>query len=204
VALIDRQMRLFIATDPPEEARQVLAATICDLEQAIPNGVRWVQPHRIHLTVKFLGNVPATMVDDLLAAMQQAASDFQDGRFNLSLSKLGVFPDRIRPRVLWAGVQGDLGCLENLHRAVDRGVSRLGFSLDRGPFRPHFTLGRPRNAVSKPGLGVIGDTIAGWPSLPPVTWEVDSVHLMHSVAEPGRIEYILLGSSSLRRFDADG
>lgn len=193
---IEPGIRLFIATDPPEEARQVLADTIRDLEQAIPNGVRWVQPHRIHLTLKFLGNVPPAKVDGILAAMQQASNDFPDGNFNLSLSKLGVFPDQYRPRVLWAGVQGDLGPLENLHHAVDHAVSPLGFPVDRGPYRPHLTLGRPRNAVAKPGLGEIGATVATWPSLRPVTWKVDSVHLMHSVFEPGRIEYVRLGSAS--------
>jgi 2'-5' RNA ligase len=199
-ARIEPGIRLFIATDPPDEARQVLADTIRDLELAIPDGVHWVQTHRIHLTLKFLGNVPPSMVDGvdgILAAMQQASNDFSDGNFNLSLSKLGVFPDQSRPRVLWAGVQGDLGPLESLHHAVDHAVSRLGFSADRGPYRPHLTLGRPRNAVAKQRLGVIGETVANWPSLRPVTWEVDAVHLMHSVSEPGRIEYVRLGSASL-------
>jgi 2'-5' RNA ligase len=197
MAQIEPRIRLFIATDPRDEAREVLADTIRDLEQAIPNGVRWVQPHRLHLTVKFLGNVPSSTVDDILAAMHQVASDFPKGNFNLSLSRLGVFPDQTRPRVLWAGVQGDLCPLENLHHAVDRRVSALGFSMDRGRFRPHLTLGRPRNAVSRQRLGVIGETIANWPALQPVTWKVGSVHLMRSISEPDRIEYVLLGSALL-------
>jgi 2'-5' RNA ligase len=197
MATIEPRIRLFIATEPPDEARQVLADTIRDLEQAIPNGVRWVQPHRLHLTVKFLGNVPASTVDGILAAMHQAATDFPEGNFNLSLSRLGVFPEQTRPRVVWAGVQGDLGPLNNLHHAVDHRVSALGFSVDRGPYRPHLTLGRPRNAVSRQRLEVIGETIASWPTLRPVNWKVDAVHLMHSVSEPDRIEYVLLGSASL-------
>ena len=193
----DDQIRLFIATDPPEEARQVMAETIQGLEQAIPNAVRWVQPHRIHLTVKFLGDVATSVVDGVLGAMQQATNNRQDGKFNLSLSRLGVFPDRSRPRVLWAGVQGDLDILEDLHRSVDSAVSKLGFSLEKGPYRPHLTLGRSRNGVPQQRLGVIGEVISNWPPLPPVQWQVDSIHLMQSVSEPGRIEYVTLGSASL-------
>ncbi|MDA0734703.1 MAG: RNA 2',3'-cyclic phosphodiesterase [Chloroflexi bacterium] len=195
MAATDHQIRLFIAIDPPEEARQVLAETIQGLEQAIPNGVRWVQPHRIHLTVKFLGNVSTSVVDDILTAMQQATNDCPDGNFTLSLSGLGVFPESSRPRVLWAGVQGDLNSLEKLHLAVDRAVSRLGLSLDKGPYRPHLTLGRPRDSVPQQLRGVIGETISNWPSLGPVTWPVESIHLMQSVSEPGRLEYVTLGSS---------
>lgn len=195
MAATDHQIRLFIAIDPPEETRQVLAETIQGLEQAIPNGVRWVQPHRIHLTVKFLGNVSTSVVDHVLAAMQQATNDCQNGKFNLKLAGLGVFPESSRPRVLWAGVQGDLNSLEKLHLAVDRAVSRLGLSLDKGPYRPHLTLGRPRDSVPQQLRGVIGETISNWPSLGQVTWPVESIHLMQSVSEPGRLEYVTLGSS---------
>jgi 2'-5' RNA ligase len=197
MAVTDQQIRLFIAIDPPEETRQVLAETINELEKSIPNGVRWVQPHRIHLTVKFLGNVSNSALDDILAAIEQASNDFQDGNFNLNLLGLGVFPNRSRPRVLWAGVQGNLDSLEKLHHAVDSAVSRLGFSLDQGPYRPHLTLGRPRNGVPQQRLSLIGDTIFNWPYLRSVIWPVDSVHLIQSVSEPGRVEYITLGSASL-------
>lgn len=197
MAVTDQQIRLFIAIDPPEEARQVLAETINELEKSIPTGVRWVQPHRIHLTVKFLGDVSNSALDDLLAAIEQASNDFLDGNFDLNLFGLGVFPNRSRPRVLWAGVQGNLDSLEKLHHAVDSAVSRLGFSLDQDPYRPHLTLGRPKNGVPQQRLSLIGDTIFNWPYLRPVIWPVDSVHLIQSVSEPGRVEYITLGSASL-------
>ena len=197
MAVTDQQIRLFIAIDPPEEAKQILAETINELEKSIPKGVRWVQPHRIHLTVKFLGNVSNSALDDILTAIEQASDDFQDGNFNLNLFGLGVFPNRSRPRVLWGGVQGDLDSLKKLHHEVDSAVSRLGFSLDQGPYQPHMTLGRPRNSVPQQRLSLIGDTISNWPSLRPVTWKVDSVHLIQSVSEPSRVEYITLGSAPL-------
>jgi 2'-5' RNA ligase len=197
MAVTDQQIRLFIAIDPPEEAKQVLAETINELEKSIPKGVRWVQPHRIHLTVKFLGNVSNSALDDILTAIEQASNDFQDGNFNLNLFGLGVFPNRSRPRVLWAGVQGDLDSLKKLHHEVDSAVSRLGFSLDQGPYQPHMTLGRPRNSVPQQRLSLIGDTISNWPSPRPVTWQVDSVHLIQSVSEPSRGEYITLGCAPL-------
>lgn len=196
MAITEQQIRLFIATDPPEDARQVLAETIQDLEKTFPNGVRWVQPHRIHLTVKFLGNVSISAVDNILAAVQQASNNFQSGKFNLTLSGLGVFPDISRPRVLWASVQGDLDALEILHLSVDNEVSRLGFSRDKGPYRPHLTLGRPRNGVQPQALRTIGETVSNWPSLRPVTWQANAIHLMQSVSEPGRVEYVTLGSAT--------
>ena len=167
------------------------------MEKAIPAGVRWVQPHRIHLTVKFLGDVSESALYDILASIEQAPYNFQGGNFNLSLSRLGIFPNPNRPRVLWAGVQGDLDSLNKLHHTVDSAVSSVGFSLDRGPYKPHLTLGRPRNNIPQQHLSIIGNTISNWPSLQPVRWTVDSVHLIQSVSEPGRVEYITLGSASL-------
>jgi 2'-5' RNA ligase len=189
---------VFIAIDPPEEVKGALANTINELEQAIPDVVRWVRPTGIHLTLKFLGDVNTEVVDGgIPAAMGQALEDFQDEKFQLSLSDLGIFGDQRRPRVIWAGVQGDLDSLEKLQRSVDDAVFKLGFSREKAPFRPHLTLGRVRDNVSPSARRPMAEAIFNREPLPSIAWDVDAIHLIHSNLRPEGATYTTLGSSYL-------
>ncbi len=123
-----KTVRVFVALDLPDLAKAVLRQTVQELESVLPSGVRWVDPGGIHLTLKFLGDVDAGRVDLLLAAMDKAARGFASCSFPLSLSGLGVFPNAREPRVLWAGVEGDLEALGRLQMLMDEALSEVGFA----------------------------------------------------------------------------
>ncbi len=197
MAATDQRIRLFVAIYPSEDARQSLGETIGELERATPDLGRWVRPERIHLTLRFFGDVPRFDVDGILSAMNAAPAAFGRGGFQLHLSSLGAFGSANSPRVIWAGVDGNMAALRELHGALDRELVRAGFSPDRQPYRPHLTLGRPRNARSRPGGRALSNTIFGWPTLPSAAWQVDAFHLIHSVLPPEPSEYICLGSTPL-------
>ena len=190
-------VRVFIALDIPLKAKNVLAETISHLKLEIPSGVRWVDPGGVHLTLKFLGNIDSTVVDDVLSAMKQASQEFNSQKFRLKLSGLGLFPNDKRPRVLWAGTDGDLEALETLQGHVDGAVSTLGFSREKQPFRPHLTIGRVRDSVPPPGRRRIGATIAAT-LLPAIdAWEVDAMHLIRSTLTPNGAIYTSIGTVPL-------
>ena len=190
-------VRVFIALDLPQDAKEVLAETIGQLRSVIPSGVRWVDPWGIHLTLKFLGNVDTSVVDDILAAMRVASENYSGPKFSLTLSALGLFPNIKQPRVLWAGADGDLDTLTSLQTLVDEAVSRLGFSPEKRPFRPHLTLGRVQDGVPPGGRRSIGEA-AVKALLPPVAaWEVDSMHLIRSTLTPQGAIYTSLGTVAL-------
>ena len=193
----EETVRVFIALDIPQDAKDALAETIRQLRSIIPSGVRWVDPQGIHLTLKFLGNVDTSVVGDILAAMKTASENYDGPKFSLTLSDLGVFPNDRRPRVLWAGADGDLDALETLQTLVDEAVSRLGYSRERRPFRPHLTIGRVQDGVPQGPRRIIGEAVVKT-QLPPVTaWEVDNIHLIRSTLTPQGAIYTSLGSVPL-------
>lgn len=137
-------MRCFVAIDLPADVRGALGAAGDDLRVVAPRAdVRWVGAAALHLTLKFLGEVPeerVAAIRDSLAAIAAATR-----QMTLTCAGLGVFPGPSRPRVVWAGITDGLRELGSLAAAVERAVEPLGFAPERRPFRGHVTLGRVRS-----------------------------------------------------------
>ena len=190
----DTKIRMYIAVRVPANVKATLQGAVDCLESLVPNQVRWVNPDTIHLTLKFLGNVPASRTSRILAAMEKAAGQFNGGGFRLGLGGLGTFGRNRDVRVFWCGVQGETEKLEELHRLVDSALEDAGFDPDHPPYRPHITLGRARS--HRGGLNMTGqaDTLKGWQPPAPVYWEVDRMHLVHSILGYGPPRHIPLGS----------
>lgn len=141
-------MRLFIALNLPEEVQQALWAAVAPLRDlGLP--VKWVRPEGIHLTLKFLGEVPEAREGEFVAALGRAAVGAR--ALALALGGFGVFPDFRRPRVLWVGVAPD-PALELLQDRVEREFAPLGFPTEAQTFRPHLTLGRAARDFRSGGL----------------------------------------------------
>ena len=110
-----------------------------------------VQPSGIHLTLKFLGSTDARLVPDILTGLDRSLQGAQAPE--LSLSGLGMFPNSRNPRVLWAGVSGDLDTLEDWYERVESLMVGLGWgggaaTIPAAPYagsskRPGIS-GRPR------------------------------------------------------------
>ncbi len=188
-------LRAFIAIHLSQEARLQLSDTIRSLGSEIPNGVRWVDPEGIHLTLKFLGDIDPALVEDVLRAMQQAASGSLP--FQLHLNGLGVFPNQRRPRVLWAGLGGDLDALGALQEKLEAAMSGLNFPRERRTFNPHLTLGRVRDGVSAVARQRIGAVVSSGSLDGADSWPVNAVHLMRSILTSDGAVYSSLGSVSL-------
>ncbi len=191
------KVRVFVALDLPQSIKELLEATIRQLEVALPQGIRWVNPAGIHLTLKFLGDVDSEMVGGLLAAMDQAAARFRQPNLTLGLSELGVFPNHREPRVLWAGVAGEIAALSRLQQSVDTAIADLGFARERRPFRPHLTLGRVRDRTGPAERLRIGRTVSQFSLPDSSSWQVQEVHLIQSVLTPRGAIYSSLGRRPL-------
>ena len=153
----DGTLRTFIALPLPAEWTLDLGSVIGNLRSGTSGAVRWVQPSGIHLTLKFLGPTDARMVPEILSGLVASLQGAQAPE--LSLSGLGTFPNNRNPRVLWAGVTGELDILENLYTRVETLMVGLGWSAERRPFRPHLTLGRVRDRASSADRKKIGTAI---------------------------------------------
>lgn len=131
-------MRLFVALTPPPEVQREIWEAFAPLRRR-PLPVKWVQPDGVHLTLKFLGEVPEERSAELSEALEQAAVGARS--ISLLVRGAGVFPDLERPRVFWAGVEAD-PAIELLQHQVERVFAPLGFPTEARAFRPHLTLGR--------------------------------------------------------------
>lgn len=105
--------------------------------------VRWVAPENIHLTLRFLGDTAEDMLPRVAAELDAVAQNFQP--FSLYLDQLGCFPNRKRPRVIWASLSGDLKTLNALQSGIETTVQSLGWEADNRPFRAHVTIGRMKD-----------------------------------------------------------
>jgi len=136
-------MRLFVALHLDPEIRsqlRVALAQLRPLDRAA--AVKWVEADAIHLTLRFLGEVPAPQVAALLAAFGAAIRGLPAPA--IALGGVGAFPDLRRPRVLWAGLVTPGTALADLQRAVEAVAVGAGWEPEGRAFQPHLTLGRVR------------------------------------------------------------
>jgi len=139
-------MRLFVAVDLPDEARQAIA--VRQKLWAGPlsksrDGLKLVEPPRMHLTLLFIGEAREGSVPAIVESMSAPASV---APFDVTFGGVGVFPLRGAPRVLWIGITDGAAHLERLQREVAERVRAAGVAFDDRPFHPHLTLGRWRGA----------------------------------------------------------
>jgi len=132
-------MRAFVAVTIPKPFRDALAGEAASLAR-VSRHIRTVAPENLHLTLAFLGNIPAQSTDSVRSGMQAAVR----GRhpFSIGFSGGGTFPEAREPRVAWAGISGETEALRDLQAAVLEAVRGLGLRVDRRPFSPHVTLAR--------------------------------------------------------------
>lgn len=162
----------------------------------LPTGIRWVDPAGIHLTLKFLGDIDQSLVQDVMGSIARACETATP--FSLNLTGLGVFPNPRQPRVVWAGVGGDFGPLRSLQERVDAAVHDLGFALERRAFNPHLTLGRVRDNVAPKLRSQIGSTVTSSTFQASESWRVEETHLIQSNLSPQGATYTSLGSEPFR------
>ena len=189
------QIRSFIAIPVPRAGIKVLEDAVEKLESELGKNVRWVRPESIHLTLKFMGDIPAEKVERVLEALPPVAARFSP--IELSISGLGVFPNPRRPRVLWAGVHGDLETLSSLQLAVDVAVGKLGLPKEQRAFSPHLTLGRVRREVAEGQLRRIGQVVAAGELPAAPSWTADTVNLMRTELDPAGSRHYLVGSAPI-------
>ena len=131
-------MRLFIAMNFPAPLRRSIAAIGSDLERSgVP--ARWVDSSAVHLTLKFLGEIPSARVGGVSSALDEIAVGAEP--LMLRFEGVGAFPSPRRPGVIWVGIESGPR-LRLLHDALDRRMAEFGVARETRPFRPHVTLGR--------------------------------------------------------------
>src|ERR1051325_3728762 len=141
----DAAYRTFIAIELPRALRTRVAEHIAALRRELPHvRASWTREENLHLTLKFLGNVPVADISKLSLAVETAARE--NNSFAFAVSGCGAFPEHGTPKVLWIGITEGLSELSRLNEAVEREAERAGFPREARQYRPHLTIARLRSS----------------------------------------------------------
>ena len=172
------QIRAFIAIDLPQPIQDSIEKQTARLQKTLGDQIiRWTSIQNMHLTLKFLGNIPASHVDFLKQMLTQTADSHS--AFDLQIGGIGSFPNGKMPRILWLGVQPP-AVLTSLQKNVEDGASRLGYEKEARAFSPHLTLGRVRQNIHPDDLQKIRLALENFQLGKIDPARVDSVHLYQS------------------------
>ncbi len=135
-------MRAFIAITLPEPVKEA----IDELGQRLRRSrakASWVRPDSMHLTLRFLGDVPEAELNRLGERLTLAYRDVAS--FRLAVVKTGVFPNMRRPKVVWVGVEPLEGGLQSVWKIAESAAVDSGLKPEKRRFRPHLTVARIRD-----------------------------------------------------------
>jgi len=137
--------RTFIAIELASSVRSRASELIKQL-QATNVKASWVKPTQMHLTLKFLGDIPDHEIPEICNLVEQAVCDLP--AFDVVFRGCGAFPSIENPRSVWIGVEEGAEEVAIVHEAIDIALKQLRFPRETRRFRPHLTLGRIRQSGS--------------------------------------------------------
>lgn len=177
-------MRLFIALELPPDVCRAAAGLGGELRRSGADA-KWVRPEAMHLTLKFLGETPPRLVEALSRGLEGARGPCS--ALALELFGCGAFPSPQRPRVVWAGVRGQVEELAGLAARIDETVGPLGFAPEARAYTPHLTLGRVRPKAK--GLAGLKRELAGHIAWQGPKFTASRVGLIKSELAPAGARY---------------
>lgn len=171
-------MRLFAALLPTDATRSAFGKLH---DKGRP--FQWTPLDQVHLTMRFLGE----LTDEGVEQAENALAGVRVEPFWVEIGGVGRFPPRGRANVIWAGLQQHHPRLHQLRQQIDDGLLAAGLPIALGPFVPHFTIARVRDAAP--------EQVAHWlkrhRDFTGPAWHIDSLALMESVLRPAGAEHSL-------------
>lgn len=129
-------IRLFVGLEIPKELRQRMAMLAAPID-----GARWVAEENLHITVRFIGEVPEDVAEDVASALDGVKAP----AFPVSIAGAGHFESRRRVRTLWLDIERN-DALQALHERIDSAIVRSGLEPEGRRYKPHVTLARLNEA----------------------------------------------------------
>ena len=187
-----RTVRTFVAVEINADVRNA-AETLIEGFRKAPADVKWVEPNNMHLTLKFLGEVPSKEIPRVCEAVAKGASKVDP--FDFEVRGAGAFPNAGRPRTLWIGAGSGEEAMVALHGHVENALAKLGYRKEHRRFHPHLTIGRVRRGG--PGVTELGELVQQHADLPAGRIAVGRVVVFSSELQRGGPIYQPLGRAKL-------
>ena len=185
-------MRTFIAIEIPNEIKTEMARAQEQLRRSAAVDAGWTRPEGIHLTLKFLGEVPEAKISEIMSALTNVAAG--TGSFRLELSGVGTFPNPGNARVVWIGIAGAIDRLLKLQTMVEEAMIGLRFEREDKKFTPHLTLGRIKFIRSRDAWL---KSLESLKDVRPPAFEVNAIRLMKSDLKSTGAVYTEIGMVAL-------
>jgi 2'-5' RNA ligase len=138
-------LRTFVAIFPPQDVQEALFRAAQNLSTS--RDFRLVGQEKIHLTLKFLGDVAEEDIDTIEKALQPISEGHDP--FEVSTSGFGAFPSEKKARILWTGIEQGSEHLCTVAEDVENLLAPTGLERENRPYVPHLTLGRTRARRTK-------------------------------------------------------
>jgi len=186
----ERLLRTFISVTLPKNIVSVsnmLQTTVISKK----DNIKWVNPGNIHLTLKFLGHTPFEAAEEINKVLKDLVINHSE--MELNITGTGCFPKIERPRVLWLGVDGNIGQLQDFVADINIKLEKLGFPLVEEKFIPHITLAR----IKYPPKDTPDITNFINSSYDPIKFSINRIRFMSSELFPDGPIYSILGTHFL-------
>lgn len=162
-----RPQRLFFALWPTPAVAAALAALTVDVTTGRP-----MRLETLHLTLAFVGDVPASRFAALQACADQVFADSAWRAPTIALDRLDYWP---RQRIVWAGCSQVSADLQQLADTLTQHLASAGFAMAVRPFVPHVSLLRNASPLAA--------------TIPAIVWTPDQVVLVRSRPMQGVAAY---------------
>jgi 2'-5' RNA ligase len=195
----EQRLRIFCAVDLPDDVRARAAAHISRLREAAtasmsPFKISWERAEKLHLTLKFLGELEPERAEALRRAAERAAASAV--KFSLTLAEAGAFPSGGNPRVLWLGLRDEANRLAAFYERLEEECVRENFPREARAFHPHITIARIRvpNAPAARQLARLQREMG----FEPASFNVEELIVMRSQLGTGGSRYTPLSRHELK------
>lgn len=173
---------MFVALAVPESVKSAIEKAQAELRRVLPEkAARWTKREQFHLTLRFLGNVPVSRVDDLVNACREACHPHPPLR--LIAQKVGFFPNNRMPRVVWVGIRDLDERLLTVWASIQAAVTPFTSEPPEREFTGHVTLAR-LNRIGRPEAAALARTAAAFEKTGFGEWTAEQLELMRSELSP--------------------
>jgi 2'-5' RNA ligase len=185
-------LRVFCAVELPDELRSRVAERVRRLRAEFSDvRASWEKPEKLHITLKFLGDIEHARVEALSDAASRVVASLES--FELIIDEPGTFPPHGQPRVLWLGIVDASGRLAFMQHALETECVAAGFPRESRAFKPHLTLARLRSPQSARELAAAHRETP----FEPQRFKVSELLVMRSELGPGGSRYTPLSRHRL-------
>lgn len=184
--------RIFVGIKLSEKVQKTVSDYIKDLKKEFPNlRVGWEKSEKLHLTLKFLGDIDNESLKRLQKVTDKTASNHKS--FKLKISKNGVFQNKRRPRILWLEVIDEENNLLKIKNELENDLEKIGFEKEKRKFKPHLTIARIREP--KKSKSLVEKHLKN--NFEPIEFEVSEIVIFESELKPTGSIYKIVSRFSL-------